>query len=77
MENQAETTIKPVPKTPSKMERSVSSTGDSRSSGWPVDHDRQRVRWFPASHRLISLVRGNLDSYVLPPAVVRKASWRD
>ncbi len=77
MENQAETTISPAPQTPLKKGSSLSSAGGDRSSDWPVDHDRQRVRWFPASHRLISLVRGNRDSYVLPPAVVRKASWRD
>ena len=77
MKDQAEMTRMPVPKTPVKMDRTTVSTDGYRSSGWPVDHDRQRVRWFPASHRLISLVRGNRDSYVLPPAVVRKASWRD
>jgi len=77
MKDQAEKTLTPLPKTPAQIERTTVINNGSRPSGWPVDHERQRVRWFPASHRLISLVRGNLDSYVLPPAVVRKASWRD
>ena len=44
---------------------------------WPVEFERPRVEWFPASSRLIDLVRTNVGNYVLPPAVVRKASWRD
>ncbi|MBN1846498.1 MAG: hypothetical protein JW810_12485 [Sedimentisphaerales bacterium] len=46
-------------------------------STWPVRQPRYRVKWYPARQRLIGLVRGNRDAYVLPPAVVRKASWRD
>jgi len=77
MKDQAEMTKNTAAKPLLKADRKGVSTGETRSSDWPVDHDRQRVRWFPARHRLISLVRGNRDSYVLPPAVVRKAPWRD
>ena len=48
-----------------------------KSTDWPVILDRQRLVWFPARQRLIGLVRCSRDSYVLPPAVVRKASWRE
>ena len=48
-----------------------------KPTNWPVSQDRQRLRWFPARQRLIGLVRGSRDSYVLPPAVVRKAPWRE
>ena len=44
---------------------------------WPVRQDRRRLVWFPARQRLIGLVRGKRDCFVLPPAVVRKATWRD
>ena len=44
---------------------------------WPVAPQRQRVKWFPARQRLIGLVRGNRDAFVLPPAVVRKSPWRE
>ena len=77
MKDKAEKTITPLPKTEAQTARTTTTNNVSRPSEWPVVHDRQRVPWFPASHRLISLVRGNRDSYVLPPAVVRKASWRD
>ena len=45
--------------------------------GWPVCPERADVKWFPAGSRLIGLVRANVDKFVLPPAVVRKASWRE
>ena len=48
-----------------------------KPTNWPVIQDRQRLPWFPARQRLIGLVRCSRDSYVLPPAVVRKASWRE
>ena len=48
-----------------------------RQINWPVMPPRQRVKWFPARQRLIGLVRGNRDAFVLPPAVVRKSSWRE
>jgi len=44
---------------------------------WPMPMERVEVKWFPARNRLIGLVRANGDKYVLPPAVVRKAAWRD
>ena len=44
---------------------------------WPVAQDRCRIDWFPAEQRLIAMVRNSSDSFVLPPAVVRKASWRE
>ena len=44
---------------------------------WPVQHMRHRPVWFPARYRLIGLVRASADSFVLPPAVVRKATWRE
>lgn len=44
---------------------------------WPVAQDRCRIDWFPARQRLIAMVRNSSDSFVLPPAVVRKASWRE
>ena len=48
-----------------------------RGKDWPVGMVRTEVRWFPASSRLIWLVRANIDKFVLPPAVVRKAAWRE
>jgi hypothetical protein len=48
-----------------------------RQLNWPVAPQRQRVKWFPARQRLIGLVRGNHDAFVLPPAVVRKSPWRE
>jgi hypothetical protein len=44
---------------------------------WPVSQVRLRPAWFPARQRLIGLVRRRGESYVLPPAVVRKAAWRE
>jgi len=44
---------------------------------WPVRQDRQPVYWFPAKQRLIGLVRTHKDGFVLPPAVVRKATWQE
>ena len=55
-----------------------STTDNAEKSGpWPMVRDRQRLRWFPARQRLIGLVRGSRDAYVLPPAVIRKACWRE
>ncbi len=50
---------------------------ESSSTKWPVDYQRPSVKWYPAGSRLIGLVRANIGNYVLPPAVVRKAHWRD
>ncbi len=44
---------------------------------WPVDFDRRFIRWFPAETRLLGRAKANIDSFVLPPSVVRKAAWRD
>ncbi len=49
----------------------------SEAGPWPVGPQRQRLEWFPAGQRLIGLVRGRADCFVLPPAVVRKANWRE
>lgn len=57
--------------------KKTGSRHGKQSHSWPVRWDRPEVRWFPASSRLIGLVRANVDKFVLPPAVVRKASWRD
>ena len=46
-------------------------------TGWPLVPQRQRPQWFPTRQRLIGLVRSSRDSFVLPPAIVRKAAWRD
>ena len=56
-----------------------SKTDDSiRTGKWPVGQERQRPKWFPAPQRLIGQVRQAVaGSAVLPPAVVRKASWRE
>ena len=47
------------------------------TTNWPVSHLRNRVQWLPPRNRLISLVRNNPESFVLPPAVIRKANWRE
>jgi len=52
-------------------------TGVGPHTTWPVRRERPVLRWFPAGHRLIGLVRASRDSFVLPPAVVRKAAWRE
>jgi hypothetical protein len=44
---------------------------------WPVAQCRKPLPWYPAPNRLITLVRTKSDSFVLPPALVKKASWRD
>ena len=49
----------------------------SKAIHWPIGQVRQPVKWFPARQRLIGLIRSHADSFVLPPAVVRKACWRD
>ncbi len=48
-----------------------------KTHDWPFEMKTDDVRWFPASNRLIGLVRANVDKFVLPPAVVRKAAWRE
>ncbi len=48
-----------------------------KDQNWPVHQDRQPVNWFPAKQRLIGLVRTHKDGFVLPPAVVRKATWQE
>lgn len=55
----------------------LSHLSNAESGPWPVGQDRQRLEWFPAGQRLIGLVRGRADCFVLPPAVVRKANWRE
>lgn len=57
--------------------RISSPSRQSQAQTWPMGQSRARVQWFPAGQRLISLVRSSQGNYVLPPAVVRKASWRD
>ncbi|MCH9021219.1 MAG: hypothetical protein IID32_00445 [Planctomycetes bacterium] len=47
------------------------------SATWPVRHERHRVLWYPARHRLIGLVRTSPDSHILPPAMIRKTTWRE
>ncbi len=49
----------------------------SYNSKWPVSFQWSSIKWYPASTRLIGLVRTNGENFVLPPAVVRKAHWRD
>lgn len=44
---------------------------------WPIQQSRRRPRWFPSHQRLIGLVRASSDSFVLPPAIVRKAAWKE
>ena len=48
-----------------------------KARGWPIGLERGPRAWFPAQARMIGLIRANKDSYVLPPAVVRKAAWRE
>ncbi len=49
----------------------------TNSQDWPVSQDRQPIDWFPARYRLIGLVRMHEDGFVLPPAIIRKATWRE
>jgi hypothetical protein len=51
--------------------------GNAKDKGWPMGLERGPRAWFPAQARMIGLIRANKNSYVLPPAVVRKASWRE
>lgn len=44
---------------------------------WPLRCQREPVKWSPARYRLIDLVRSSSDAFVLPPAVIRKALWRE
>jgi len=46
-------------------------------ANWPRWQVHNRLSWFPPHNRLIGLVRDNEGSFVLPPAVVRKAHWRE
>lgn len=46
-------------------------------SSWPIPHEREAIDWLAPRSRLISLVRNHPDSYVLPPAVIRKPQWRE
>ena len=48
-----------------------------KAGDWPIGLERGPRAWFPAQARMIGLIRANKDSYVLPPAVVRKAAWRE
>lgn len=57
--------------------RKLNESRIAKRGRWPVELQRGEVRWFPASTRLIGLVRANVDKFVLPPAVVRKANWRE
>lgn len=57
--------------------KQVETEVESKPGHWPVRPVRQRLAWLPAKHRLIGLVRTHKDGFVLPPAVVRKATWRD
>ena len=66
-----------VDKIRTKRNSVVEAEEGEQATGWPVSQDRHRLAWFPAGQRLIGLVRGKGDCYVLPPAVVRKASWRE
>lgn len=50
---------------------------DRRGAAWPVAPTRRPVQWYPAPQRLISMVRSGNDTFVLPPAMVRKSPWRD
>jgi hypothetical protein len=52
-------------------------TDHTKDRDWPVHQDRQPVNWFPARQRLIGLVRTHKDGFVLPPAIVRKATWQE
>ena len=47
------------------------------TESWPVKLERGPEDWFPAQQRMIGLIRSNQDSFVLPPAVVRKSAWRE
>lgn len=63
-----------------QMDQSPTSEPETKSESkttWPVRPDRQRVNWFPAKQRLIGLVRAHEEGFVLPPAVVRKATWQE
>jgi len=59
---------------------SVMSGGSGNRSphpSWPIGPCRQRVPWYPGRQRLTSLLRNSTDNSILPPALVRKAAWRD
>ncbi len=51
--------------------------GKKRAAAWPVQQKRPGWCWFPASHRMMAMLHMRMDSTVLPPAIVRKASWRE
>lgn len=48
-----------------------------KRDAWPVTPERKPLNWYPARYCLIKMVQAKADSFVLPPAVVRKASWRE
>jgi hypothetical protein len=53
------------------------TAGSGQGRSWPVGQCRTPLAWYPAYNRLITLVRTKSDSFVLPPALVKKAAWRD
>ncbi|MBI9017030.1 MAG: hypothetical protein JEZ07_07210 [Phycisphaerae bacterium] len=55
----------------------ANSNKKNMSNIWPTDFCNHNIKWFPAETRLIGQIRANVDSFILPPAVVRKAAWRD
>jgi len=57
--------------------RKRKSDSGLRKFNWPFQLERFEMPWYPANSRLIGQVRTNINNYVLPPAMVRKASWRD
>ena len=62
--------LKPKPGAPVK-------SAPPKPASWPVHHERHRVAWYPARHRLIGMVRTSPESHILPPAMIRKTSWRE
>jgi hypothetical protein len=54
-------------------------TGDESAgrAGWPLAPVRQPVRWYPTPSRLINRIRGEHESFILPPAMTRKPPWRE
>ena len=61
----------------SRVNTIINRTHANGSGSWPLAPVRRRLSWFPARHRLIGLVRASDGCFVLPPAMVRKAAWRD
>jgi hypothetical protein len=67
---------KPEPEVP-EIKKPALAPIEKQTSDWPVPHLRYQVPWLPPRTRLIGLVRNNPESFVLPPAVIRKANWRE